>query len=36
MNKSLYEHYMNQMITFQEAMLRSLDPKDLQRMIKGN
>lgn len=36
MNRSLYDHYMNQMITFQEAMLRSMDPKDLQRMIKGN
>lgn len=35
MNRSLYDHYMNQQITFQEAMLRSTDPKDLQRMIKG-
>ncbi len=36
MNQSLYDHYMNQRITFQEAMLRSMDPKDLQRRIKGN
>ncbi|HVZ79608.1 MAG TPA: type IV pilus twitching motility protein PilT [bacterium] len=35
MNQSLFELYQKQLVTYNEIFSRTLDPKELQRMIKG-
>ncbi|MEK6646650.1 MAG: type IV pilus twitching motility protein PilT [Candidatus Firestonebacteria bacterium] len=35
MNKTLYDLYQKQLVTYNEIIARSTDPKDLQRMVKG-
>lgn len=34
-NQSLYNLYMKQIVTYNEIFTRTMDPKELQRMIKG-
>jgi len=36
MNKALVELYKKQMVTYNEIFARTLDPKDLERMVKGS
>ena len=35
MNKTLYDLYQKQLVTYNEIIARNTDPKDLQRMVKG-
>lgn len=35
MNKSLFDLYQKQMVSYSEIFARTLDPKDLERMVKG-
>ena len=35
MNQSLFELYQKQLVSYNEIFSRTLDPKELQRMVKG-
>jgi twitching motility protein PilT len=35
MNQALYDLYQKQMVSYNEIFSRTLDPKELQRMVKG-
>jgi twitching motility protein PilT len=35
MNQALFDLYQKQMVSYNEIFSRTLDPKELQRMVKG-
>jgi Tfp pilus assembly pilus retraction ATPase PilT len=35
MNQALYDLYQKQLVSYNEIFSRTLDPKELQRMVKG-